>query len=85
MSIFFLGGPNRNIKRNPYNVIFQGGSGPPFHAKLQFRSVLSGAHPLSSTHRAWGIIQYQDGDADSTFIQRRQVPTFKGANVHPLI
>ena len=62
-----------------------GGSGPPFHAKLQFRSVLSGAHPLSSTHRAWGIIQDQDGDADCTFIQRRQVPTFKGANVHPLI
>ena len=66
-------------------MIFRGGSRPPFHAKLQFRSVLSGAHPLSSTHRAWGIIQDQDGDADCTFIQRRQVPTFKGVNVHPLI
>ena len=32
-----------------------------------------------------GIIQEQDGDADCTFIQRGQVPTFKGANVHPLI
>ena len=46
---------------------------------------------LSLTHRAWGggggggIIQEQDGDADSTFIQRGQVPTFKRANVHPLI
>ena len=42
---------------------------------------------LSLTHRAWGggIIQEQDGDADCTFIQRGQVPTFKGANVHPLI
>ena len=42
------------------------------------------------TYRAWGgggegIIQEQDGDADCTFIQRGQVPTFKGANVHPLI
>ena len=32
-----------------------------------------------------GIIQEQDGDADCTFIQRGQVPTFKGTNVHPLI
>ena len=32
-----------------------------------------------------GIIQDQDGDADCTFIQRGQVPTFKGANVHPLM
>ena len=40
---------------------------------------------LSLTHRAWGIIQDQDGDADCTFIQRGQVSTFKGANVHPLI
>ena len=43
---------------------------------------------LCLTHRAWGgggIIQEQDGDADCTFIQRGQVPTFKGANVHPLI
>ena len=31
------------------------------------------------------IIQEQDGDADCTFIQRGQVPTFKGANGHPLI
>ena len=44
---------------------------------------------LSLTHRAWGggggTIQEQDGDADCTFIQRGEVPTFKGANVHPLI
>ena len=42
---------------------------------------------LILTYRAWvgGIIQEQDGDADCTFIQRGQVPTFKGANVHPLI
>ena len=48
---------------------------------------------LILTYRAWGgggggvdgIIQEQDGDADCTFIQREQVPTFKGANVHPLI
>ena len=43
---------------------------------------------LSLTHRAWGgggFIQEQDGDADCTFIQRGQVPTFKGANVRPLI
>ena len=38
---------------------------------------------LSST--GGGIIQEQDEDADCTFIQRGQVPTFKGANVHPLI
>ena len=35
---------------------------------------------LSLTHRAWGV----DGDADCTFIQRGQVPTFKGTNVHSL-
>ena len=45
---------------------------------------------LILTYRAWGggeggIIQEQDGDADCTFIQRGQVPIFKGANVHPLI
>ena len=44
---------------------------------------------LSLTHRTLGggggIIQEQDEDADCTFIQRGQVPTFKGANVHPLI
>ena len=43
---------------------------------------------LILTYRAWGgggIIQEQDGDADCTLIQRGQVPTFKGANVHPLI
>ena len=51
---------------------------------------------LILTYRAWGggggggggeegIIQEQDGDADCHFIQRGQVPTFKGANVHPLI
>ena len=49
---------------------------------------------LSLTHRAWGggggeggggIIQEQDEDVDCTFIQRGQVPTFKGANDHPLI
>ena len=44
---------------------------------------------LSLTHRVWGggggIIQEQDEDADCTFIQGGQVPTFKGANVHPLI
>ena len=32
-----------------------------------------------------GIIQEQEEDADCTFIQRGQVPTFKGANDHPLI
>ena len=44
---------------------------------------------LILTYRAGGggegIIQEQDGDADCTFIQRGQVPAFKGANVHPLI
>ena len=45
---------------------------------------------LSLTHRALGgggggIIQEQDEDADCTFIQRGQVPTFKGTNDHPLI
>ena len=45
---------------------------------------------LSLTYRTWGgggggIIQEQDEDADCTFIQRGQVLTFKGANVHPLI
>ena len=41
---------------------------------------------LSLTHRAWGwggIIQEQDEDADCTFIQRGQVPTFKGAKTIP--
>ena len=40
---------------------------------------------LSLTHRPWGgggggggIIQKQDGDANCTFIQRGQVPTFEG-------
>ena len=67
-------------------MIFQGGGGgsrPPFCAKLQFRSVLSGAHPLSSTHRAWGIIQDQDGDCGLHFyteeagahIQRGKCPS----------
>ena len=32
-----------------------------------------------------GIIQEQAEDADCTFIQRGQVPTFKGANDNPLI
>ena len=31
----FLGGPNRNIKRNPYNVIFQGGGGGPDPLSMQ--------------------------------------------------
>ena len=40
---------------------------------------------LIVTYRAWGVGGDMDGDEDYIFLQRGQVPTFKGANVHPLI
>ena len=65
-------------------------STPPHSAKSQNKrkkTINKVFISLILTYRAWGggIIQEQDGDADCTFIQRGQVPTFKGANVHPLI
>ena len=59
-------------------------STPPHSTKSQNkrkRLLIGYLFPLS----LGGIIQEQGGDADCTFIQRGQVPTFKGANVHPLI